>query len=207
VYNAAMRIIGIDEAGRGPLAGPVTVGLFSAENKMKNKLIKILGGRVRDSKQLSSAKRELIFGILNGMKKDGEVDFTVAHSTAKMIDKIGISKCIKNCIDHSLDKLSYLHGRINNKKTEVRLDGALKAPEEFNNQKTIIGGDAKDVFIACASIIAKVSRDRVMFRLAKKFPEYKLEIHKGYGTLLHRSLLAKHGLSLLHRKSFCKNYI
>jgi ribonuclease HII len=88
---------------------------------------------------------------------------------------------------------------------EIRLDGLLKAPPKFKNQKTIIKGDEKDVFIACASIVAKVSRDRLMCQLAKKYPKYSLEIHKGYGTLLHRNLIKKHGLSPLHRKSFCKN--
>lgn len=89
--------------------------------------------------------------------------------------------------------------------TKIRLDGSLKAPAEYENQKTIIKGDEKDVFIACASIVAKVSRDALMVRLAKKYSKYKFEIHKGYGTLLHRSLIKKHGLSPLHRRSFCGN--
>jgi ribonuclease HII len=76
-------------------------------------------------------------------------------------------------------------------------------PDKYINQKTIIKGDEKDVFIACASIVAKVSRDRLMCRLALKYPNYALEIHKGYGTKLHYSLLQKHGLSKIHRKSFC----
>jgi ribonuclease HII len=204
-----MRIIGIDEAGRGPLAGPVTVGLFSAENKMKNKLIKILGGRVRDSKQLSPEKRETIFKILHELKMNGQVDFSVAHSTPKMIDKKGISHCIRSCVASCLKKLHHKflsdnddHGILS--RVVIRLDGGLKAPIEFKKQKTIIKGDANDVFIACASIVAKVSRDRLMCKFAKKFPLYKFEIHKGYGTLLHRSLIAEQGLSEIHRKSFCK---
>jgi ribonuclease HII len=201
-------IIGIDEAGRGPLAGPVTVGVFCAEDKMKNKLIKILGGRVRDSKQLSPAKRESIFKILNEMKMNSQVDFSVAHSSPKMIDKIGISKCIKNGIKKCLNKITHPQPLSYSKRGEmptIRLDGGLKAPAEFTNQKTIIRGDATDPFIACASIVAKVSRDRLMCRLAKKFPEYRFEIHKGYGTAAHRALIKKHGVSDLHRVTFCGN--
>lgn len=212
-----MKIIGVDEAGRGPLAGPVTVGVFCAENKIKNKLIKILGvptslklrgaSRVRDSKQLSPEKRESIFKILNELKMNGQVDFSVAHSSPVMIDKKGISTCIKLGIKKCLNKITHPQPLSYSKRGGmpiVRLDGGLKAPAEFKKQKTIIRGDANDAFIACASIVAKVSRDRLMCRLAKKFPLYKFEIHKGYGTLAHRKLIFKFGLSKLHRKSFCK---
>lgn len=198
-------VIGIDEAGRGPLAGPVTVGVFCAESKMKNKLINILGGTIKDSKQLSPEKREQVFKILSEMKMNGQVDWNVAHSTPKLIDKVGISKCIKNCIVSCLNKIHKVRGRERCISEEIRLDGGLKAPAEYKKQKTIIRGDANDVYIACASIVAKVSRDRLMCRLAKKFPVYKFEIHKGYGTAAHRMLIRKHGLSDLHRVSFCGN--
>jgi ribonuclease HII len=204
-----MQIIGIDEAGRGPLAGPVTVGLFCAELKLKNKLMRILGGKIRDSKQLSPKKREQVFKILDELKMNGQVDWHVAHSTPKMIDQKGISHCIKLGIKKCLTKITHPRPLSYYKRGEiptVRLDGGLKAPIEFK-QKTIIKGDAKDVFIACASIVAKVSRDRLMCRLAKKFPAYKFEVHKGYGTAMHRSLISQHGLSELHRKSFCKSLI
>lgn len=207
-------IIGVDEAGRGPLAGPVTVGVFLAEEKLKNRLIEVLGGKIKDSKKLSEKLREKIFETLKGMKISGEINFEVAHSSAKVIDKIGISKAIKNAVEKSFRKITppslrsaypYIKGRQNqNTNTIVRLDGLLKAPEKFKNQKTIVGGDAKDAFIACASIVAKVSRDRLMRRLVKKYPEYNFDVHKGYGTNLHRKLLQKHGLSDIHRKSFCK---
>ena len=86
------------------------------------------------------------------------------------------------------------------------LDGSLYAPPEYP-QKTIIKGDEKIPIIAAASVIAKVTRDRKMIRLAKKFPKYSFEIHKGYGTKLHRRLLRKHGLSAIHRRSFCTKFI
>jgi ribonuclease HII len=87
----------------------------------------------------------------------------------------------------------------------ILLDGGLKAPPKYLNQKTIIGGDEKEPLIALASIVAKVLRDRRMVRYAKIHPKYSFEVHKGYGTALHRRLIKKHGPSVLHRRSFIKN--
>jgi len=202
---AEKYIVGVDEAGRGPLAGPVSVGVFSAENKMRSWLLKnIFNNRLRDSKKLNPKKREEMYKKFVKLKKSGKINFQISHISSKIIDKVGISKSIKIGISKSLTKLHSFYDRKNSVKIEIKLDGLLKAPKEYN-QKTIIKGDEKDVFIACASIVAKVSRDRLMCRLAKKYPKYKFEIHKGYGTLLHRTLLQKYGLSPLHRKSFCQN--
>jgi len=187
------------------LAGPVTVGLFSAEKKMERWLLKnVFENKLRDSKKLSKKKREEIFEKFKEMKIEGKIDFTVAHSSPKFIDNKGISKAIQTGIDRSLEKLQLSYDR---KDIVILLDGLLKAPKEFKSAggrtKTIIKGDEKDVFIACASIVAKVSRDRLMCRLAKKYPKYGFEIHKGYGTARHVELIKKHGLSNLHRASFC----
>jgi ribonuclease HII len=211
VDNKNKIIIGIDEAGRGPLAGPVTVGVFGAEAGMSRVLLKSLfQNKLRDSKKLSHKKREEIYEKILVLKKEGNVDFSVTHISNKIIDKKGISFAIKSAIKKNLDKVVVSKGYPCGV-CKVVLDGSLKAPEEYKNQKTIIKGDEKDVFIACASIVAKVSRDRLMVKLVKKYPKkyskYKFEIHKGYGTALHRSLIRKHGLSDLHRKSFCKNII
>jgi ribonuclease HII len=89
-------------------------------------------------------------------------------------------------------------------KCQVLLDGSLKAPKEFINQKTIIKGDEKEKIIAWASILAKVSRDSIMTKYHKKFPQYGFQIHKGYGTDKHRTAISKYGLSEIHRKTFCK---
>lgn len=203
-------IIGIDEAGRGPLAGPVTVGMFVAEEKMGKWLLKnVFGGKLRDSKKLSPEKREEICKIFVDLKKLKKIDFNAAHTTAKMIDRIGISKAVSKAITNGLKYLTPLATRgpsprnRRGEELEIRLDGLLKAPEEFKNQKTIIKGDEKDVFIACASILAKVSRDRLMCGLARKYPNYGFEIHKGYGTSSHRKAIKTNGLSGLHRVSFC----
>jgi ribonuclease HII len=205
-------IIGIDEAGRGPLAGPVTVGIFMAKQKMGPWLLQnIFSNKLRDSKKLSPQKREEIYKKFLELKKENKISFSVSHISNKIIDKVGISEAIQNGINKSLKKINLTPNpsprirRGEKGKIYIRLDGLLKAPKEFKNQKTIIKGDEKDVFIACASIVAKVSRDRLMCRLAKKHPNYGFEIHKGYGTTLHRKAIQKNGLSSLHRHSFCKN--
>lgn len=192
--------MGVDEAGRGPLAGPVTVAAFWANGEMEKWLLKnIFDNKLRDSKKLSPQKREEIYKMFLILKKQNKIFFSVSHISNKIIDKKGIIYAINLAIKRVLVYTKRSASNI------VRLDGLLKAPEEFKNQKTIIKGDEKDVFIACASIVAKVRRDRLMCHLASKYPVYELQIHKGYGTKPHYQLLRKHGLSKIHRKSFCKN--
>lgn len=210
-------IVGIDEAGRGPLAGPVSVGLFSAEQKMGKWILKnIFENKLRDSKKLTPKKREEIYEKFCALRKNptslklrgaSKIFFSVAHISNKIIDKKGISKAVKIGILKSLKKLDHKNPTYKGRPCRLRLDGLLKAPPEFKNQKTIIKGDEKDVFIACASIVAKVCRDQLMRQLAQKYPKYSLEIHKGYGTSLHCLLIKKHGLSLVHRASFCKSLL
>jgi ribonuclease HII len=96
---------------------------------------------------------------------------------------------------------------LNPKSSRVLLDGSLKAPEIFVDQETIIKGDGKEKIIGLASIMAKVTRDRYMVRVAKKYPRYQFEIHKGYGTRKHCDALERHGVSSLHRTSFCKRFL
>ena len=95
----------------------------------------------------------------------------------------------------------------NSKESLVLLDGGLKAPKEYLNQRTIIKGDEKELAIALASIVAKVTRDRLMVKLARKYPGYDLEMHKGYGTAAHYKALKNKGFSPIHRKSFLKKII
>lgn len=188
-------IVGIDEAGRGPLAGPVAVGVTKFKSNFNKKLLR----GIRDSKKLSEKNREIWFNTANEMKTRGEVEFAVSLVSEKIIDKHGIVYAINLGIKRGLIKLSV---PINSK---VFLDGGIKVPEKFHNQKTIIKGDEKIPVISLASICAKVTRDRYMVNLSKKYPKYNFHIHKGYGTLMHRKLIKKHGPSLVHRKSFLKN--
>lgn len=191
-------IIGIDEVGRGPLAGPVAVCAFKMPNNFDIKTF----GKLRDSKKLTPENREKIFDKLKTLKKEGKIDYFVSYESAKRIDDIGISQAIKNCLKKSIIKL-----KVKPDQCLVLLDGGLKAPNEYKNQKTIIKGDEKEWGIALASIVAKVSRDALMCKISKRYPEYCFEIHKGYGTKKHCESIKKNGLSKEHRRCFCKNFI
>ena len=191
-------IIGIDEVGRGPLAGPVAVCAFKMPVNFNAKFF----GKNKDSKKLTPEKREEIFVRLKILKKEKVVDYFVSYESAKRIDTVGLSKAIKNCLEKSLSKL-----KVKPERCLVLLDGGLKAPKKYINQKTIIRGDEKERAIAFASIVAKVSRDALMCKLAKKYPEYCFEIHKGYGTKKHCESIRKNGLSAEHRRCFCKNFV
>jgi ribonuclease HII len=192
-------LIGIDEVGRGPIAGPVAVGAFLFPSIESRKLFK----GVKESKQLNEKKREVWYEEILQARKNGLVDFAVTFQSEKVIDTKGLSFAIKNALKISLNKI-VKKNKIKANEVLVLLDGGLKAPIEFVNQKTIIKGDAKEKVIALASICAKVERDRYMHKMAKKHPQYGFDIHKGYGTRKHYGAIKKYGLSQLHRKSFCK---
>ena len=189
-------IIGIDEVGRGPIAGPVAVGAFVFLNDEALRLFK----GVRESKQLSEKQREKWFSIIKLAKEEGWVDFAVNFQSSKVIDKKGIVFAIKTALAKSLWALTL---DIDN--TLILLDGGLRAPAEYINQKTIIKGDEKEMVIALASICAKVLRDRKMIKLGDKYPIYGFANHKGYGTRDHYKAIKKYGLIDEHRKSFIKN--
>lgn len=197
-------IIGIDEVGRGPLAGPVAVCAFIMPVKFNAKSF----GKIKDSKKLTPTKREEIFEKLKRLKNSrgstsgSEINYFVSYESAQKIDKIGLSKAIKNCLEKSLNKL-----KAKPDECLVLLDGGLKAPLIYKNQKTIIKGDEKERAIAFASIVAKVSRDDLMCKLAKKYPKYSFEVHKGYGTRKHCDAIRKNSLCFEHRRCFCKNLI
>ena len=207
-------IIGIDEVGRGPLAGPVCVCSFVISKDNERRLAQIKNRRwtqintksfnmpvfrgVRDSKKLSAKKRKEWFEKIKELKKKGEVDYKIAFVSHSEIDKTGILKSIQKAIKKCLKN-------INPKTCKVLLDGGLKAPKEFLNQKTIIKGDEKKKIISLASIIAKVSRDKKMCGYSKKYPEYEFHKHKGYSTTLHIKKIKKHGSCKIHRKTYLKN--
>lgn len=185
-------LIGIDEAGRGPLAGPVAVGAVILLTQIKQ--------RIRDSKQLTAKQRDEWYEWLCEQQKQNKLNFVAVLVSEKVIDKIGINKAIAWGIKQCLIRL-----KIQNSKAKILLDGGLKASVEFKNQKTIIRGDEKESVIALASIAAKVTRDRKMLTLHKRYPLYNLAQHKGYGTAAHYRALKKHGPCPIHRRSFIKN--
>lgn len=200
-------IIGIDEVGRGPIAGPVAVCAFLCQpeffskmnNDRKDKDLPLL----RDSKKLSKSQRHKWFVYLNVAKTCGFCDYAISYVSSENIDKFGIKKCIQKALDNSLEKLILRsQDLINIKDIYVYLDGGLKAKAEFVNQKTIIKGDESEPVISCASIVAKVSRDRVMENLSKDYPSYGFDKHAGYGTRAHYEAIKKYGQTPIHRKSF-----
>jgi ribonuclease HII len=189
--------IGIDEAGRGPLAGPITLAAFCCPDKFKGFKFDF---PIKDSKQMSEERRNIVYKILKELKKEGKIDFSVSHISNSSLDKYGITKCARKGIERCLKKLG-----AHPSSSRILLDGTLYAPQDFKKQKTIIRGDEKVKIISLASIIAKVTRDRKMKNLARKYPRYGLEIHKGYGTKAHRKAIKKYGPSEIHRLSFLKN--
>ena len=191
--------VGIEEAGRGPLAGPVAVGVVAVPQGYN---IKKRFPGVADSKKLSPKKREALFALLEAAAKRGEVSYTVQFKSAAHIDNVGIAKAISQAVARGLEHLAKVGAqKVCVVDVRVLLDGSLKAPKEYR-QKTIIRGDATEPIISLASIAAKVIRDRHMVRLAKKFPRYGFEVHKGYGTKAHYAALSRQGHCALHRKTF-----
>jgi ribonuclease HII len=201
-------VIGIDEAGRGPLAGPVSVGLVLIQADFDWSLLP----GVNDSKKLSESKREHIYEAAMQLAARGVFFCTVEMMPAKAIDKRGIAVVIREAIDKGLQAViatarDTISTPIDWGMVAVKLDGSLRAPDYCVHQETIVKGDAKEKVIGLASILAKVTRDRHMCALAKKpaYACYQFARHKGYGTAVHRRLIAEHSLSPEHRASFCKN--
>ncbi|MCE9517769.1 ribonuclease HII [Candidatus Nomurabacteria bacterium] len=192
------HIIGIDEVGRGPLAGPVTVGACVIPVSMTRRQF----AKIRDSKQLTHESRVKWHAYMLELQAKKELNFVISSISPKQIDSKGLSWAIRTALEKSLYGL-----KMDPKKCLVLLDGGLKAPREFMYQKTIIKGDEKELSISLASIAAKVTRDAYMTKLAKKYPVYGFEIHKGYGTKKHREAIRKYGVSDVHRRSFLRNIV
>ena len=191
----AKFIIGIDEVGRGPLAGPVFVGAVIVPHDFDWQSVE----GVRDSKKLTPRKRDEWYEKLNDMREAGKLNFATASSPSEMIDERGIVPAISSALAQCLKDLS-----ANPETCEILLDGSLHAPKNFTAQKTIIHGDDIEPIISMASIVAKVERDSLMTNLALQFPEYGFEKHKGYGTTFHIQAIRDFGMCELHRESFCR---
>jgi ribonuclease HII len=212
-YDVGM-IIGIDEVGRGPIAGPVCVAAFlihqpAAFARLVEKVKKQTKLPLRDSKKLSKVQREAWVLLLEEWQKAGKCDFAITLIQPKTIDRIGIAPSIKQALEISLTKVTSNIPAKNKPKKNlmILLDGGLKAPPAFARQKTIIKGDEKEDSIAFASIVAKVHRDNVMTKLAKKHPAYGFESHVGYGTKAHYAAIKKYGRLPAHRASFLTRFL
>jgi len=185
VFKAGAQIIaGIDEAGRGPLAGPVVAAAAILPPKFKHKTL-------TDSKQLSEKQREEIYAELTA---NPEFLWVVGISEVDVIDHYNILRATWRAMQLALDNL-YVHP------DHVLVDG-LRVPLMGVEQTAIVKGDAKSFSIAAASVIAKVTRDRLMLKLHEQFPQYNFAQHKGYGTPEHLAALGQYGPSPVHRRSF-----
>lgn len=173
----ANGLCGIDEAGRGPFAGPMVVAGVKLHKKIDE---------LNDSKKLSEKKREKLFDIIVENS-----DYHIVFSSAKQIDELGISLCIKNSILEIIKNIDT---------QDFLMDGNTSFGIE--NLPYKIKADASVSEVAAASILAKVSRDRYMVDIAKQYPQYQFDKHKGYGTKAHTEAIKEHGLCDIHRKSF-----
>lgn len=186
--------VGVDEAGRGPLAGPISVGIVAVPAGFN---VRRAFPGVKDSKQLSEPRREEIYRQLRELSRENPlIRYCVRFGGSRVIDGRGISPVTRAAVARGVRALVP-----DARDARVLLDGSLHAPLEYE-QETIIGGDDSVALISLASIVAKVRRDRLMKRLALLYPEYGFEIHKGYGTKLHYEMLEKHGPCAIHRQSF-----
>lgn len=191
-------VVGVDEAGRGPLAGPVAVGVIAVAEGYD--ILAAFPG-LNDSKKLSEKKREALFVRLQEEMKAGNVRATVTLSSVAMIDGKGIAPSVRHGVDTGVRKMLP-----NPEGGKVWLDGSLKAPPEYE-QETVIGGDGLIPAIMLASIAAKVTRDRYMLKLDSEFPAYGFAGHKGYGTKAHIETIRTQGASEAHRRSFLRNIL
>ena len=181
-------VCGIDEAGRGPLAGPVYA---AAVILPKGHIVE----GVNDSKKISEKKRDILYDKII----EECVDYSIGIATEKEIDEINILQATFLAMRRAVEGLSV--------KPDIALIDGNKTPNLDIEQRAIIKGDSKSANISAASIIAKVSRDRYMLEMAEKYPEYQFEKHKGYGTKLHYEMIEKYGVSPIHRITFLKKFL
>jgi len=175
--NYHQNLCGIDEAGRGPFAGPLSVAGVVLKNDIKE---------LDDSKKLSEKKREKLFDII----KENSF-YHIVFTSAKDIDELGLSLCLQNSIKEIMQNIQA---------QQYLMDGNTSFGIE--NLDFLIKADAQIKEVSAASILAKVSRDRYMSEIAKQYPKYSFEKHKGYGTQVHTDAIIKHGFCDIHRRTF-----
>lgn len=187
-YEHLGYICGIDEVGRGPLAGPVVAGAVILPQDCS-----IL--YLNDSKQLSAKKRDELYDVI----MENAIAVGIGMASPKRIDEINVLQATYEAMREAISKLSVV--------PQILLNDAVTIPQVTIPQVPIIKGDAKSVSIAAASIVAKVTRDRMMVEYDKVMPEYGFASNKGYGAAAHIEALKKYGPSPIHRASFIKNFV
>ena len=187
--NGLKLICGVDEAGRGPLAGPVCAAAVILPQDLE-----IEG--LNDSKKLSEKKREQLFDVIT----EKAIAYCVAYGTLEEIEEKNILQATFLAMNRAIEGLS--------QKADFALIDGNKIPAGIKiPAAAIVKGDAKSMSIAAASILAKVSRDRLLMEYDQKYPQYQFAKHKGYGTKLHTDLIKEHGPCEIHRLSFLKNIL
>jgi ribonuclease HII len=195
-------VIGIDEAGRGALAGPVCVGAvlvpldFDWQEVFQLVTRQGMSPKLRDSKKLTAQQRDTLFAYITA---HGRLRHAAAFVSAGTIDSIGIVNAAHEAAALSLSELG-----VTAERARVLLDAGLKVPAHWE-QESFVRGDERIPAISFASIVAKVTRDRLMETLSESYQLYGFDAHKGYGTLAHRRSIRQHGLSDIHRATFCSN--
>ena len=187
--NGCSVVCGVDEAGRGPLAGPVCAAAVILRPQTE-----IVG--LDDSKKLTEKKREALFPVIT----EQALSYGIGFATPEEIDKINILQATFLAMRRAVENLSVTPDLL-------LIDGNQKPHIGLCDEVTVIKGDAKSMSIAAASVLAKVSRDRYMLKFAQQYPQYAFEKHKGYGTKLHYEQIAQYGISPVHRRSFLKKII
>lgn len=181
-------ICGVDEAGRGPLAGPVYAAAVILPSGC------VIEG-LNDSKKLTEKKREALFDEI----KEKALAYGIASADEKEIDEINILNATFLAMKRAIDSLSV--------RPDLALIDGNQKPHTDIEEVTVIKGDAKSMSIAAASVLAKVSRDRFMLEMAEKYPQYEFARHKGYGTKLHYEKIAQYGVCDIHRRTFLKKIL
>lgn len=181
-------VLGVDEAGRGPLAGPVVVGAVLIENP------KQVVENVRDSKKMTKKQREQAFVEI----QEKSTAFGIGIVDAKEIDRVGIKEAVKEAM---ILAVSEVEKKIKKKVDYIISDGAVYLLDD-HKMMSISRGDLNHYSIAAASVLAKVTRDMIMEEYSKKYPNYGFEKHMGYGTKVHLDAISKHGICDIHRKSY-----
>ena len=187
-----VAVIGVDEVGRGPLAGPVVSCACTYKNyEIDKKFI----DKIDDSKKISYKNRIKIFKIIQNLKDNKEINYSLGFATVEEIDSHNILEATKLSMIRAINKLNF-------KKGNIIFDGQMKLNIKNFISKDIVQGDNKSISIATSSIIAKIHRDRYMRFLSLKFPNYNWEQNAGYGTKRHIDEIYKNGITDYHRKSF-----
>lgn len=182
-------ICGVDEAGRGPLAGPVFAAavILPIDCEIEG---------LNDSKKLSEKKRELLFDVI----KEKAIAYSIASASVDEIEEVNILKATFLAMNRAISGL--------NIKSDFAIIDGNRVPDNIAVEcATLVKGDSKSMSVAAASVLAKVSRDRLLIEYDEKFPEYNFKKHKGYGTKEHYEAIAKHGICEVHRKSFLKGVL